>query len=307
MPDASQRLTQRWPSRYPGAAQDASTTVDARSDATVDAGAGPVGFRRSITIDRSQVGCASAPPAVLTDYALLIRLSDPSLRWIGSDPAGRVEHPNGFDITFTALDGVTCRSDPPCSLDHEIGRYDATIGELVAWVRVPALNARGSASDTTIYLEYGDGSVTSPTANPAQVWDASYRGVYHLNDDPASGAAGAIQDSTSFAHDATPESSMTAADRVASPIDFGIDFDGVDDALNVGSPAALDDMPGLTVSAWINPRTTGEGGTGYIASKNNSSGANDGRWLFVFDDDVGAGNHSNPLLLQRGNAGSFAK
>lgn len=48
------------------------------------------------------------------------------------------------------------------------------------------------------------------------------------------------------------------------------DFDGVDDNLNCGSAANLDDLKAggaVTIAAWVRPDTTGEGGSGSIVTK----------------------------------------
>jgi hypothetical protein len=49
------------------------------------------------------------------------------------------------------------------------------------------------------------------------------------------------------------------------------DFDGVDDVVNVGSAAIFDNPAALTVSAWIRPDNTGEGGYGRIVQKGNGT------------------------------------
>lgn len=50
----------------------------------------------------------------------------------------------------------------------------------------------------------------------------------------------------------------------------GRTFDGTDDVINCGSAASLDALTGnITVEAWINPTTLGEGSTGYIFDKVN--------------------------------------
>lgn len=46
-----------------------------------------------------------------------------------------------------------------------------------------------------------------------------------------------------------------------------INFDGVDDAVNAGSGASLDNVAPVTISAWIYPRSDGEGSVGRIIDK----------------------------------------
>jgi len=114
----------------------------------------------------------------LTDFAVLISIaSDDELRTTAN--LGHVEHADGYDIIFRASDGIT-------QLDHEVEKYVPSTGELVAWVRIPTLSG---SSDTTIYLYYGDSSVSSPTENPSGVWDNNYKGVWHLRETTGTYAA----------------------------------------------------------------------------------------------------------------------
>src|SRR3989344_1878953 len=46
-----------------------------------------------------------------------------------------------------------------------------------------------------------------------------------------------------------------------------LDFDGVDDAVNTGSGASLDDVSSFTYAAWIKPDTRGESNAGRIINK----------------------------------------
>ena len=67
--------------------------------------------------------------------------------------------------------------------------------------------------------------------------------------------------------------------RTIGRIGQALNFDGSDDLVNMSSPASLDDVKPITVSAWIKPNSTGEGGIGTIVSKMDT-GADDGRWMF---------------------------
>jgi hypothetical protein len=58
-----------------------------------------------------------------------------------------------------------------------------------------------------------------------------------------------------------------------------LNFDAVNDYVNAGSDTSLDDITQLTFSAWINPRSWGEGNFGRIFDK--SDGTSLGRLLFL--------------------------
>ncbi len=62
--------------------------------------------------------------------------------------------------------------------------------------------------------------------------------------------------------------SITGAIWTSGKLGKGMNFDGADDIVNAQSPASLDNMTTYTVSAWIKPRTLGEGPTfGRIVDK----------------------------------------
>jgi hypothetical protein len=50
-----------------------------------------------------------------------------------------------------------------------------------------------------------------------------------------------------------------------------LSFDGSNDVVNAGSSASLDDLPALTLSAWINPATATYGPQGTVATKGHGS------------------------------------
>lgn len=162
---------------------------------TREAGAQSFGYRKSITVNSSQV------PSPQTDFPMLVSISS------DSDLASHVTQSNGGDILFRALDDVTCGGSAPCTLYHEIESYTVSSGEatLVAWVKVPYVT-----TGTVIYMYYGNPSITAdPSSTWAKgVWDSNYKGVWHLGQ--ASGSTTA--DSTTNGNTGTASSSF---------VDFG--------------------------------------------------------------------------------------
>ena len=166
-------------------------------------------YVKPITIDRTMIpaGCGTT----LANYPMLFSSTDADLARTTS--GGKVTDLEGDDIIFRGLDDTTCGGVglAPCTLDHEIESYTSTAGTgtLVAWVRIPAVktNDLANASDTVIYMYYGDSTVTSPTQNPTGVWDANFKGVWHLKE-----VTGAIAvDSTSNPNDATAVNNPVAS------------------------------------------------------------------------------------------------
>lgn len=62
------------------------------------------------------------------------------------------------------------------------------------------------------------------------------------------------------------------------------DFNGVDDYAYVGNPSTLNNIVPITISAWIYPRSAGEGGGGRIISKNAINWGDVGFWFFTIDN-----------------------
>jgi hypothetical protein len=190
-------------------------------------------YRKALTLNGGLV------PAAQTNFPVLVSLTDAHL--------GANAQADADDILFTAADGTT-------KLAHEIESYTSPAGTLVAWVNVPAL---ASGSNTTIYMYYGNAAATSQQ-NATAVWDAGYRGVWHVKEKV--GGAGAIKNSTANAGlDGTDVNSPTL--NAAGQIDGAVAFDGTSDrriaVTDPGAGSVLDFANGtsITVSAWIRPQT----------------------------------------------------
>ncbi len=198
-------------------------------------------YRKNLRVNPGQV--AGGP---LANFPLLVSTIDPDLRTTVN--GGKVVSGSGFDIVFRALDDTTCGGPgtSPCLLDHEIERYVPATGELIAWVRVPSIN-----DGTRVYVDFGDASVIAPTENPTAVYDANFRGVWHLEEPPA----GPFVDSTSNPNDAAVAVNppFQVAGRIGSAVAFENEL-GLDRHLSVADHASLDLPTNMTVSAWF--RTT---------------------------------------------------
>jgi hypothetical protein len=182
-------------------------------------------YRRAITINAGQVSNTEAPD-YLTDFPVLVSLSHATLK--NTVNGGYVQNSQGYDIIFRDSTDLN-------QLDHEIEEYDGSTGTLLAWVRVPTVS---KTSDTLIYMYYGNCGISCPTENPAGVWSANYKGVWHLKETPTVDSY--AYDSTSYNNDCTFKAGMTSDDQVSNKIDGSLDFDGsVDDYLDAGSDTSL--------------------------------------------------------------------
>jgi len=208
-------------------------------------------YRKSITVRAGQV---STGPH--TNFPMLVSMTDLDLRTTAN--GGKVASYDAVtndprDIVFMALDDTTCggAGTAPCRLNHEIEAYVQTTGQLVAWVRVPSIN-----NGTVIYMYYGNGCMTASTQNPSGVWEANYRGVWHLSQNPV-GTAPQMRDSTANTYHGTAFGSFVSGDQQPAMINGGLNFDSINNdeiriaAANLGATS-------VTVSAWIRVKSFSE-------------------------------------------------
>jgi hypothetical protein len=153
-----------------------------------------------------------------------------------------------MDILFTAGDGAT-------KLDHELERYNAATGEVIAWVRIPSLS---NTTDTALYVYYGNAGAANQQ-NPTGVWDSSYKGIWHLSNGTVLNAS----DSTANANNG----SIIGAGAGPGEIDGAGTFSG--NRIDVGSSPGLAPNTAMTASAWIYMTSAGYGNI--ISDNDNSS------------------------------------
>jgi hypothetical protein len=224
-------------------------------------------YRRQITVNCS--GRGTSCTGGLSDFPVLIDTSNwpiadkNLLRTVAN--GGHVYRSEGYDIIFRASDGRT-------HLDHEVEKYDGLTGTLVAWVRIPTLFDQCPATDTNIYIYYGNAGITDFTENPTGVWNDGgnnyFKGVWHLKE--TVGGFGAIKDSTSYVNHGTDSGGPTIG--ATGKIDGGIEFDGSNDVIRIDNSNAagheLDFTAGpFTISAWFNTQSNNT----HIAGKRDGS------------------------------------
>lgn len=193
-------------------------------------------FYRPITIDHTKV-----PNTDQTNFPVLI-----SGTYNGSGGVadlrtaangGKVQNASGFDIGFYTNSDCTTGK-----MNWETESYNAATGAVNYWVKIANLS---HTADTVFYVCYGNSSITTDQSSAAAVWDANYKGVWHL----PNGTSLTTNDSTSNAKNGTVNGSVVAT---SGQIDGAGLFDGVTGFINgpAVSPSALTTF---TVSAWIDP------------------------------------------------------
>ena len=180
----------------------------------------------------------------LVDFPVLVSIqNDAQLKTTAN--GGQVTDAEGDDIIFTS------DASGAVQLDHEVESYDGATGSLVAWVRLPALSV---TEDTVFYLHYGNSDVSSSQQNAPGVWDASFRGVYHLVES-GDGTEYEFEDSSGAGNHGRGGNGNL--NQVPSQITNGKignaqDFDGTNDWVYLGTPLGSSATP-LTLSAWVRP------------------------------------------------------
>jgi len=167
-------------------------------------------YYKVITIDHTKVNGSVQHH----DFPVLISIIDSDL-----DDKAQMD---GDDIAF---------ANNTAWLDYEIELYNpsysATEAQLIVWVRVPLLS---SSSDTSIFMFYGN-STMGLQENPTGVWDANYKGVWHLKEDP--GIPEPITDSTINGNHGTAVN-MESTDLISGQIDGSHNYNGWNEYISVG-------------------------------------------------------------------------
>jgi len=212
-------------------------------------------YRQAITVDNAGM------TSTLTNFPLYVPVSPTGN---GAGIAGKVQD-GGQDIRFTSSDGTTL-------LPYDREGYVEASGNVTAffWTGV-TLNADNDAdTDDTIYLYYGnagaaDGQDTQNGTN--DVWDANYKGVWHMDD----ASATTVEDETVNANDGSKLSEGNPVDALAF-IGDGQSFDG-NDYLEIADSSSWDFGTGpLSISMWFKKTVDARGD---LFNKKNADASDD--------------------------------
>lgn len=207
--------------------------------------------RKRITIDSALV----AGTADLNDFPLLVSFTDPSLAARAN--GGRVENADGFDILFANAGAA------PAQLDHELQRYIAATGEIIAWVRVPTLD---HDDDTDLFIYYGNGGISSSQQNVDGTWDVNHIAVLHLQES-GNGSDDEFLDSSGNGHHGTGGGLAGSGDPAGTParsaggkIGFAQEFDDdvTSDVIRLDVFSGYASWTALTVECWIRKDDNGD-------------------------------------------------
>jgi len=191
-------------------------------------------YRTQITIDHTKV--ASSTGTTLTNFPVLISTTSTAFEYSGF-AGGHVASSTGKDILFTSSDGLT-------KINHEIETYSSSTGQIISWVKVPAVS---TTTDTVLYMYYGN-TVATDQSTTTGVWDSNYVGVWHL----PNGTSLTGNDSTSNSYNLTNNNAVTAT---SGKIDGAAGkFNGTSQYLSNAS-LSIATSSSITVSYWVNQTT----------------------------------------------------
>ncbi|MEW6057878.1 MAG: DUF2341 domain-containing protein [Bdellovibrionota bacterium] len=210
----------------------------------------------------------------LTDFPVLVVLNSSRINYAETQNSGQ-------DLRFTDTDGKTL-------LSHEIEKWDEN-GTSYVWVKVPRIDA-SSASDS-IWMYHGN-AAAADGRNPTAVWNANFRAVWHLKEDPSLGAR-QMADSTSNAAHAVASATMASDDQVAGQAGGSLKFDGAGDELNDDDGEFyVNGVNAFTLSVWVKSNITGTD-KGIISAK--TPNGSDDVLSLRYDVDGASGGGSNVI------------
>lgn len=211
------------------------------------------GYRVTVTVNNAQVD------ADLTNYPVYVDLS--------TLPAGF--HTNvksdGSDIRVTAGDGTT-------ELPREVVIYDGATdtGELHF-----KASSVASATDTEFYIYYGNAGASdyarADTYGTENVWNSSYRAVYHLQEDGNTTSGGYLDSTANDRH--STGVALTNASDVTGKLGRSQDFNGSSQYISMvaGTLSLASATTEISMQAWINSDSTGDKNDPIISGRSSTN------------------------------------
>ncbi|MBN1760722.1 MAG: DUF2341 domain-containing protein [Chitinispirillaceae bacterium] len=168
----------------------------------------------------------------VTDFPVLLRLTRQNFTFGQS-------FGNGADLLFANSDGVP--------LPFEIERWDADSCIAEVWVKVDTVRANSDSQYITMF--WGNPTVDN-ASNGATVFDTAngFQGVWHLNEDPSSGAD-ALRDRTGNSGHGTLVGNDIRV--VSGAVGRALEFGGEEAYVELPDATNLDYHGTITISCWV--------------------------------------------------------
>jgi hypothetical protein len=187
-------------------------------------------YRKKITFNNSAIS------ENLTNFTVPIIFTSSN-----TDFWGHVQT-NGNDTRFVASDNTT-------ELYYEFEQFNHTSDSMIAWVKVPQIDA--SSTTGYIWVYYGNSTVNfdSYSSNSSNAWDSNYIAVWHLKESPT---APAPQFADSKDGNAGTATNMVAGDQQTGVIDGGLNFNGANASVVTNKGTSVKGLAQYTIEAWAN-------------------------------------------------------
>lgn len=173
-------------------------------------------------------------PSDQSNFPVLVKLSGGEFKSVAN--GGLVANASGFDILFWTDAGLSS-----AAAAWEIDYYDAVNGVGWFWIKIATVS---HSSPTTLYISYGDPTISTFQSTASTVWSNGYDGVWHMSADSSTVA---LTDSTTNANNGTNHSSTAGAGQIAGA---GVFVAASNQYASLTDAAALQPAT-LTVSAWF--------------------------------------------------------
>jgi hypothetical protein len=198
-------------------------------------------YRASVVIDHTKV------PSTQTDFVVAVFGTFANL-------TGKiVDTTNCHDFIFTS------DANGSSVLPFERVVCSESTGAVEFHVKVASVS---HTVDTTIYAFYGKSGESDQSTT--STWPSSYAGVWHLK--PGTGTPD-YTDSTANANTGT-RNGIAEITAVTAKVDGGIEMNGTDHGINLGTPASLTLTSQVTMQAWVKWTGTVDDGTyQYVVGK----------------------------------------
>ncbi len=262
----------------------------------------PFSYRKQITVDRTKVGVTGTSATTLSNYPFLINVTDANLKTVAN--GGFVQNSNGYDIIFRGVNDAVCggTGTNPCTLSHQIEKYDATTGTLAAWIKLPSVNTNAASSNTTFYMYFGNVSVASSSEDAAGVWDSNFQAVWHMSDNAATTTVAQSTSVTTIGDGvaAANTSTKTATGQIAG----ALTFNGSSDYIYQTGSTAISNPQGYTLSAWVQTTTaSGRKVIGFEGARTLTASASYDRMIWIGTDGYAyAGCYNGSYITSSSNS-----
>ncbi|MEO1981222.1 MAG: DUF2341 domain-containing protein, partial [Fuerstiella sp.] len=208
----------------------------------------------------------------LDDFPVLVTISTADLASLDLNATV------GADVRFA--DAITGNE-----LNYEVEFWDDGADTATIWVKVPKIDRSSNTDYIYVYYNHsGTATYDQSAADEQAVWDTSYQGVWHLDENGAAVADEFVDSSGAGNHGQGGSGSVGEVPTQSTSGNIGNaqTFDNTDDHVNIAYSASLGITSDITISAWV--KRTNSGDFANILTKGDGSFSWDYS-LYIENDD----------------------